>query len=89
MQEAAQMALKQAGNTAVSDYLQSIDGNAAALTTAATVPQAIGTPFGLFTDDLRPIQTHDSLGRRDSGSWAVAAPFEVRRSWHGKTMALM
>jgi len=60
MQEAARGALNQAGATAVSNYIQSIQGNAALLANAAAVPQAIGTPFGYYAEDQRPIQTQQA-----------------------------
>lgn len=75
MQEAARMALMTAGSTAVSNYIQSIAGNTALLANAAAVPQAIGTPFGYYTEDQRPIQTQQADGSRGNGSWAAAAPF--------------
>lgn len=77
MQEAARMALQQAGTSAVSNYIQSIAGNTALLANAAAVPQAIGTPFGYYTEDQRPIETQKPDGSRANGSWAAAAPFEV------------
>jgi len=77
MQEAARMATQQAGAQAVGNYLQTINSNAALLANAAAVPQAIGTPFGYWADDVRPMQTQYPDGSRNDGPWAAAAPFEA------------
>lgn len=58
--------LKRAGRQALQSYVNTNLNTANALNLAATVPQALATPFSYYVDDVRPIN-----------HWAVAAPFEA------------
>lgn len=60
----ANMVAQQASAQAVQQFLNGASD--AAISSAASVPQALATPFSLHQDDLRPIN-----------KWAVAAPFEA------------
>lgn len=62
----AQQVVQQASTQAITQYLDTIQGNNTALELLARVPQAVGTPFSVFEEDVRPIN-----------QWAVAAPFEA------------
>lgn len=60
------MPLSQARASALQSFASTAD--AAAVSTAAQVPQAIGTGFAYTIQDLRTI---------DNGQWASAAPMEA------------
>ncbi|KAL7423027.1 hypothetical protein Q5752_002326 [Cryptotrichosporon argae] len=60
--------LSTARSNALTYFVDEYQGNETALTTAANVPQAIGTAFSYTIFDLRPIE---------KGQWAGAAPMEA------------
>ena len=62
------MPLSQARASALQSFASDAANNAALITSAAAVPQAIGTGFGYTIQDLR------SIG---NGEWAASAPMEA------------
>lgn len=66
MKRFAEQIVQQASTQVLTQYINSIQGNATALTLLAQVPQAVSSPFSLYQEDVRPIN-----------QWAVAAPFEA------------
>ena len=66
MIEFAGLVTQMASSQALTAYIASNSGNTTALNLAATVPQALATPFSHFQEDVRPIN-----------QWAAAAPFEA------------
>lgn len=58
--------VQQASTQALTQYLNTIQGNATAVSLLAQVPHAVSSPFSFYQEDVRPIN-----------QWGVAAPFEA------------
>lgn len=63
-----QAPLSTATGEALQTFVQAYQADAAVLTTAQAVPQAVGNPFGYTTFDIRYIP---------NGAWSAAAPMEA------------